>query len=1165
MVGKPVTLEQRLHYGERSGRRDVISQLRKQAPLDSYYLELAIKSLQDEDDVVRTIAVEAVGRSAQNDAAHCIEALAPLLGDSSAAVQRVCIKTLASLGDVGVVGNVEAVIALLSDGDWRLRQTALEFLTIAGEQPCSPYIEALVTVLEDPDDAVRCMAVKTLRNVGGCNLRLVIPSLGTLCSDQSWQIREALATALGDLLPKAKIVEALGSESDVPQRSGFPRQRKVTLVEPLESVQSDEPDSMLLDGGAQPTIPEEHSQEDITQSSTEKQTSPGMEKKSPGDVETHLNISFEEHVIPVALKQTNPLELDRSQFELCGDMLAAFALEDCDIAVRLAAARSMGKVGRQYVAHAPAIESLLQETDSHVRAEAAQALGNVGVSDEQITQKISELLRDRSVAVRRAAVQALGCIGSAAAEYMRHVAYCLSDSDRIVRLRAACFLGRFGPAAGTFSTDLAMRLTDNDAEVRRAVVDALASIGEAGWPHAENVSELMHDKDTATARSAAQALASMGESAVPHLSVCLSDPSPFVRAMAANALAKVAPNILVERISDVVALLSYDEIAVDVLRTIEDVRADCASAVAAMLRDSCSNVATNAARALKAMGSHGADAVAHLLFDLDEAVRVQACDVLSACGQVAEAHVDEIALLLVDQSRFVRAAAASALGALGNNKMDTVGLQELLKDIEVPVRIAAAKAIAQLAPGRADVDSLVGLVGSRLKAEVDEGVLQALLVAFSALRPASEANAPIVARLLRHRDRGVRRGASEALGKMGRPGAACAAWYIQRPEHEFVRRAAVHALGETGGVSPPNKLAGLLRDKDWQVRWTAAHTLGKLGVDGAHEAAKMLNDDNGSARQAAVEALRYGGDIGANVAAQNLTNKDRLVRCEAAKALLKTGNCVDHAADLLACLNDPADEVRKTAASALGRIGGDLMSTTAANSKLPVVGGIGQAASHLLSQSHDWAQQTATTMLNAMGPSGVEYVTPLVQAGDWTKRRTAAATLGLLRGPAKQAAQQKTVALLKDNDWEVRKAAAEALRGIDVLPGKQTPPALQAREQVDQLSLLLRDADHGVRSAATKSLGAHLTSDNFPRLHEEPRKIMSSTQPAWNSWVCQKNGSKSAPSLLLGQKQATRQEFSQTQRPSQIFVATSDGAASQLKAPRKQKRMTSTGGLRMKL
>jgi HEAT repeat protein len=161
------------------------------------------------------------------------------------------------------------------------------------------------------------------------------------------------------------------------------------------------------------------------------------------------------------------------------------ALGDCDLFVRWAAARTIGKmvpededqpVPAVLVAAVPSLARLLEDQDLDLRLAVFTALGRFGPAAREAVPALTRMVTRGDEESRMGAMQALGGIGTDSAPAIPAVIQALSEPDARVRLAAARLLGRFGPVARAAAEPLRPLLNDPDPEVRRAASDAILSI-----------------------------------------------------------------------------------------------------------------------------------------------------------------------------------------------------------------------------------------------------------------------------------------------------------------------------------------------------------------------------------------------------------------------------------------------------------------------------------------------------------------------------------------------------------------------------------------------------------------------------------------------------------------------------------------------------------------
>ncbi|MGO9110511.1 MAG: sister chromatid cohesion protein PDS5 [Thermoguttaceae bacterium] len=276
---------------------------------------------------------------------------------------------------------------------------------------------------------------------------------------------------------------------------------------------------------------------------------------------------------------------------------------------------------------------------------------------------------------------------------------------------------------------------------------------------------------------------------------------------------------------------------------------------------------------------------------------------------------------------------------------------------------------------------------------------------------------------------------------------------LTKDKNEKVRAHAAEALGYSfaaKAVIP--SLTELLKDKQWNVRYSACRALQYLGPNAEATVSvvmKLLGDKDQRVREAAVSAL---GNVGpaAKAAIPAITNllgdKDELIRADAAFALGRIGPDAKTAIPALAKLvEEDNDTVRSSAGFALGAIGPTAIPTL----------------SELLKDKDKKTRGCAAEALGAIGPeakTAIPTIMEMLKDGDEGLREAAAYGLGEF-GPEAKAAVPTLTRLLGDKSSSVRLRAADALGNI-------APEAVA----IPTFTELFRDKDERVREAAASAV-----------------------------------------------------------------------------------------------
>ncbi|HET9532579.1 MAG TPA: HEAT repeat domain-containing protein, partial [Blastocatellia bacterium] len=164
------------------------------------------------------------------------------------------------------------------------------------------------------------------------------------------------------------------------------------------------------------------------------------------------------------------------------------------------------------------------------------------------------------------------------------------------------------------------------------------------------------------------------------------------------------------------------------------------------------------------------------------------------------------------------------------------------------------------------------------------------------------------------------------LSALGTPPAISALSTALEDSDENVRAIAIDGLARTGDPQlVPVIAARLEQDKSIFVRKTAAYALGRIGSDaGTGALLRALKDKNAEVRGAASVALtRYSDASAVDGLIAALSDKSDFVRARAAQALgINRGAALRAISILMKLLDsDPALDVRRQSATALGEIG----------------------------------------------------------------------------------------------------------------------------------------------------------------------------------------------------------------------------------------------------
>jgi len=435
--------------------------------------------------------------------------------------------------------------------------------------------------------------------------------------------------------------------------------------------------------------------------------------------------------------------------------------------------------------------------------------------------------------------------------------------------------------------------------------------------------------------------------------------------------------------------------------------------------------------AAQSLGNVGALAVTALpklidcLKDSDGDVRWAAVATLGRIGPEARAAVPVLTEALKDS--ILRGMAADSLGAIGPDARAAVpGLKRLIESGDKDGRWPAAIALVRIGGPGAEAATPVFI--DALKAS-DAGQRWDALCYLQRLGPRASAAVPAIKALLKSPDAFLRELAVVTVGKIGPDAKAAVPELLPLlgGDDEDLRPRAAVSLAEIGTSALPG-LSQQLRNGNADARYWAAQALARVGPMASQFAvflAERLSDDpDANVRGAAAVAL---GEIGAEAKGTAgaltaaLRDQESHVRILAAEALWKVEKTSERALPVLGKeLKGPDVSSRREAAEALGRL------NAAAKPALPLL------RKTLADKDTDVRVAAAQAVWLVGGDADVVPVlAAALQDKDAESRREAAKILACIGPPAK-AAWTGLARLLRDNDPDVRKAAAQAMRRIDV-------------------------------------------------------------------------------------------------------------------------------------
>jgi HEAT repeat protein len=545
------------------------------------------------------------------------------------------------------------------------------------------------------------------------------------------------------------------------------------------------------------------------------------------------------------------------------------------------------------------LEGLRDEENAGRRNSCMEALIRLGA---EAVPFLGPLVRDPDADFRKFIVDALGSIDDPVVDGLLREAF--EDADENVSAAAAEYLGRRRVREAVPA--LLRRLGEGGVWLKFGCLRALGEIGDDAAAPA--VISLL--REPGLSKAAMEALGRVGgESALPHLLDGLFCRDRGMRKATAVAALQVVQRLR-ERGGDLAVLRegvrrNADQDFLRFLRellTQEDPAPRMAAAVllgmapgpetvdmiVAGMPEATEQEQELFARVLAELPDESLPLLFPKLQHPGPVVRFRVAQVLGQ--RRCRAAVPGLLGLLADETGHVRAAAATALGAIGDPAA-AAPLLALLGDSFEDVREVGREAIVHLGAHSPETRELVlVLLEPHLAAAEEE--LAASVIRIVGRLGARQLSGRLGAAL--RDDRGdVRRAAAEALGMIGGPEAVQALRFALTDEDVSVRREVVLRLGQTRDPAAVALLLPMLQDEDLWVRVRTVQAL--AGFDDAAAGRALLaaarEDAPGPKRLAAIRALgqsRAPGSLG--VLTELAAAPDRERRMAAVEALGQVGD-----------------------------------------------------------------------------------------------------------------------------------------------------------------------------------------------------------------------------------------------------------------------------------
>ncbi len=533
-----------------------------------------------------------------------------------------------------------------------------------------------------------------------------------------------------------------------------------------------------------------------------------------------------------------------------------------DRAARQACVAALGQIGDER-AVAPLL-ACLQDADQNMRAAAVRALGQI--KNERALAPLISRLQDPDRDVRGAVAEALDSLGWQPGQDETGAAYWAAK-----RWWSKCI--EFGALA---VGPLALALQDEPYNV----AETLEKIGE---PAVEPLLRALQASSRDVRRATAKALGTMSDGrAVAPLAELLADPDVQLRQILARALGQLGDRRAVEPLMAMLTDLDQNtrltmaasrflsptalqqeaqinrelrQAVIEALGKLKDGRA-IEPLVAALRDPDLRDLAVGGLKQLNTAAT--VDALLAIGPEADLNVRRAVIEILGTSHDGRA--IAPLVAALQDPDAGLRRLAAQALGTQ-ENRQALEPLLTCLQDPDQAVRLAAIEALGQLRDIRvaepllallSETHRETRLLAAEALAHLGAPVVPLLLAALQkgasayrvmeALEKVGPPAVPPLLTALNDPEAGVRRGASEALGRLKEVRAVPPLLALLQDPELSVRRAAIDTLGRLGDVRAVEPLTMALKDES--VRYYAAEAIWKLGAPPAMRSAIQAFKDN---------------------------------------------------------------------------------------------------------------------------------------------------------------------------------------------------------------------------------------------------------------------------------------------------------------------------------
>lgn len=407
-----------------------VSQLARQ---DERHATVLIPLLKDDDPEIRAQAAKWLGDIRYSEAGN---ALIPLLADSEPRPRFFAAEALGRLQHEPAVAPIIAMLDANDDEDAYLRHAGSLALARIGK------VEPLLTLADNPSRALRVAAVVALRRIGE-------PGIARFLNDADEFVVTETARAINDDLSIEGALPALAQQLNATPFSNEALIRRIINA----NLRVGEPDNL----------------QHLMQYAQDSNHPAPMRAEALAALSTWAKPSVVDRVDG---RYRGKIERDAGALKRQAAGLYIDLLTDNELAVRLAAAGGINKLGIQHAAPA-LLASLKGDTESAMRAECLSAL--VAVEAPQQEEAIKLALADSEKSVRVAALDLLENMTIPAPVLVDLLASVIDTKTSEEKQAAITTLGKM-PVE--YSTALFNKLLD-DMEAGRLSRDVYLELGEA--------------------------------------------------------------------------------------------------------------------------------------------------------------------------------------------------------------------------------------------------------------------------------------------------------------------------------------------------------------------------------------------------------------------------------------------------------------------------------------------------------------------------------------------------------------------------------------------------------------------------------------------------------------------------------------------------------------